>query len=123
MRRRSRGAAGAEPVDVDLVRLGREPVASAELLVVGGGAELGLLDGAACRADEMVVVPGPAADVRGPLVARERPDGAAAAQQLDGAVGGREAEGRVRLACAVEEPDDGKAAVPGLDCVQDGAPR
>src|SRR5918995_309807 len=108
--RSSSRAAPAGAVDVELVRGGAEAVAALQLGVRGSCAELGLLDRAAARTDEVVVVLGPAAHVRGPSLAEQRVDAAVRAQQLERPVGGGEPEARLDPACAVVQVGHGEAS-------------
>ena len=97
-----------------------EPVAPAQLGGRRSGTELGLLHRAARGADEMVMVAGVAANVRGAPVVDELPQRARLAQQLDGAVDGREPELRVERAGVVEELERGERTVEPDDRVEDG---
>jgi hypothetical protein len=73
-------------------------------------AELGLLDAAAARAEEVVVVLRPAADVRRPALAEQRVDAAAGPEQLDRPVRRREPEPRLELPRAIVQLGDREAA-------------
>ena len=73
-------------------------------------AELGLLDAAAARADEVVVVLGTAADVRRAALSEQGMDTPVRAQQLHGAIRRREPEPRLEPPRAIVQLGDGEAA-------------
>ena len=85
-------------------------MAALELGLRRGCAELGLLDAAAARADEVVVVLGTAADVRRPPLSEQGVDAAVGAEQLNRPVGRREPEPRLEPPRAIVQLGDGEAA-------------
>lgn len=85
----------------------------------GRRAELGLLDGAARDADEMVMVSRSAADV-GRLRTGEPTNEPASAQQLNRAVDRRQTEAGSTLPRSVVHVDDREGSAPPLDRLQYG---
>jgi hypothetical protein len=102
------------------VPLSPEPVPPAKLRRRGGTAELGLLDAAAPEADEVMMMAGLAADIRGTRVAGKRPHRSGAAEELHRAVDGGKPEPRLLAARLLEELNGGEAAVTVGDQVEDG---
>jgi hypothetical protein len=92
------------------VTLGAEAVPSPELGRGGGAAEVGLLDRPAAQADEVMVVPGLAADVRRSRVPDEWSHRARAPQHVDRAIDRGEAQLRPPLPGVLEEVDGSEAA-------------
>lgn len=91
----------------------------AQLRIRRSGAELRLFDPSATRADQVMVVLWPAADVGVTTFREQRVHAAAGAQELDGAVCGRKAELRFQAAGALVQLGDGEAAHGRFDGPQD----
>jgi hypothetical protein len=96
------------------VRLSGESVFPLDLGGGWGGTELGLLNGAAGQANEVVVMSRPAPDVR-TFLAWQSANDPAATEQLDGAVDRREPETGRALASTVVKIDDRERAAMALD--------